>query len=207
MLYDIIPGVPVSEQVTQAQWRVNKPFRKLGICQRPRKIIKFHQTSAYHHPFTLVTMKIKYPGTNIIPTNLFLQSQLRIWRLSSVTFEMGHVTWHIPSLRLSWACTNTRHNLLWSHSPHRGQQGKYELSSIIWLSFMIIFELHATHSLNSWPWFLTKVHFFFKTGNVHSHSRIIRTCWKIVYHGLTLLVMVYSTEQLNITLSDCLIQQ
>ena len=32
-------------------------------------------------------MKIKYPGTNIIPTNLFVRSRYRIWLLSSMTFD------------------------------------------------------------------------------------------------------------------------
>ena len=47
----------------------NKLFSLADVCDILKirhSTIKFHQTSAYRHPFTLVTKKIKYPGTNII---------------------------------------------------------------------------------------------------------------------------------------------
>ena len=57
--------------------------------------------------------KIKYPGTNIIPTNFFVLSPLWIWRLSSVSFVTFGIFFSCVSHSLILNC----YCLFWTHIP------------------------------------------------------------------------------------------
>ena len=108
------------------------------------------------YPFTLVTIKIKYPGTNSIPINLFVRSPRRIWQLSSVTFDIFWVCerpyCHKPVLVIVFSPNNCQHLL----NSYRHKKC-FKISTID----LVIFDIGFDRMLNLQM--ITKTHLHGKT--------------------------------------------